>query len=282
MPNDIGVMVELREPQPDFTPLTELSLTCCQLMSWNDALWTDALADRTRDAARRHGVRMTSFWAGWPGPCVWDLIDGPRTIGLVPQEHRAMRVAVLKKAGNFAKRIGVPAVITHLGFIPENAGDPIFADVVAAVKDIARYYGQLGLHFWFETGQETPVTLKRLIQAVGEPNLGINLDPANLILYGRGNPIDALDVFGEHVKNVHAKDGFYPTDPLQLGREVKVGQGKVRFPEFMARLAEIGFRGEYVIEREISGEQQRIDIAETVVYLREQVQKNTGVRSARA
>ena len=103
---------------------------------------------------------------------------------------------------------------------------------------------------------------------MGTSNLGINLDPANLILYGKANPIDALDVFGEYVRNVHAKDGLYPTDPMKLGREVKVGTGKARFPEMVARLAEIGFTGEYIIEREISGEQQNRDIAETVDYLK--------------
>ena len=107
----------------------------------------------------------------------------------------------------------------------------------------------------------------RLIESVGTGNLGVNLDPANLILYGRANPIDALDVFGKHVKGIHAKDGVYPTEPMHLGHEVKVGLGKVRFPEFVKRLSEIGYRGAYIIEREISGEQQRKDIASTIKYL---------------
>ena len=106
---------------------------------------------------------------------------------------------------------------------------------------------------------------------VGTGNLGVNLDPANLILYGKGNPIDALDVFGGHVRNVHAKDGMYPTDPMKLGREVKVGEGRVRFPEFVKRLGEVGFTGEFIIEREISGEQQKRDIADTVEYLKKLV-----------
>jgi len=138
---------------------------------------------------------------------------------------------------------------------------------VVTVRDLASHMQRLGLDFWFETGQETPVTLLRLIQAVGVKNLGINLDPANLILYGKGNPIDALDVFGRYVKNVHAKDALYPTDPMKLGAEVKVGTGKVRFPEFVRRLDEIGFAGEFIIEREITGEQQVKDIRETVSYL---------------
>jgi sugar phosphate isomerase/epimerase len=109
----------------------------------------------------------------------------------------------------------------------------------------------------------------RLIQAVGTDNLGVNLDPANLILYGKGNPVDALDLLGPYVRNVHVKDGLYPTDPMRLGREVQVGEGRVRFPELFRRLHETGFAGELIIEREISGAEQDRDIEATVLYLRE-------------
>ena len=98
-------------------------------------------------------------------------------------------------------------------------------------------------------------------QEVGTGNLGINLDPANLILYG-SNPVDALDVFGAYVRSVHAKDGFYPTTPYQLGEEVKIGSGKVNFPLFLSRLAELNYQGPLIIEREISGSQQILDIRE--------------------
>jgi L-ribulose-5-phosphate 3-epimerase len=268
MNNEVGVLVSIHDGKADFTQLAQLKLKVCSVVSWDPAQWTDAIAARLTADAASSGVKITSFWAGYPGPAVWDFIQGPTTIGLVPQEYRAMRVDVLKKAGGFAKKLGVPAVITHLGFIPENAGDPVLADVVAAVKDIALHYQTLGLEFWFETGQETPVALLRLIQLVGTKNLGINLDPANLILYGRGSAVDSIDVFGTWVKNVHAKDGMYPTDPMKLGHEVKVGDGRVRFPELLKRLNDVGFKGELIIEREISGEQQKKDIAETVGNLR--------------
>ena len=121
----------------------------------------------------------------------------------------------------------------------------------------------------FETGQETPVTLRRVIEDVGTDNLGINLDPANLILYGKGNPVDALDVFGEYVCDIHAKDGKYPTGGHDLGEETIVGKGKVNFPLFIARLKEIGYNGTLIIEREIWGEQQIKDINDTKIYLEE-------------
>lgn len=268
MDNKIGVLASLHADRSCFTQMQQHGLNVCQLCSWNPALWTDVLAAKVRREAEAGGIYMTSLWAGWSGPGAWNFTDGPITLGIVPPAYRYQRMQELMKAGDFAKVLGVRAVITHLGFIPENASDPAFHDVVVAVRHIANHLQNLGLEFWFETGQETPVTLLRLIQTVGLPNLGINLDPANLILYGKGNPIDALDVFGPFVRNIHAKDGLYPTDPMQLGREVKVGEGRVRFPEFVRRLGEIGFTGEFIIEREISGEQQNRDIAATISYLK--------------
>ncbi|MDD2710481.1 MAG: sugar phosphate isomerase/epimerase [Verrucomicrobiae bacterium] len=267
MKYQIGVIVSLREKGPFFKELKEQGLSCCQLCSWTPEMWTKALAEEVAAEAKKQKINITSFWTGYSGPSAWNFTEGPLTLGLTPAAYRSMRVEELKKGATFAKWMGVKAIITHLGFIPENAFDPLFHEVVVAVRQVAAHCQKLGVEFWFETGQETPVTLLRLIQQVGTPNLGINLDPANLILYGKANPVDALDVFGQYVKNIHAKDGMYPTDPMKLGHEVKVGDGKVRFPEFVKRLHEIGFKGEYIIEREISGEQQRKDIAATVAYL---------------
>lgn len=269
MENNIGVITRLQDDKPCFSQLNELDLTVCQLCSWQHELWTEKLANHVREEAKKENVRITGFWAGWPGPRKWNFVDGPGTLGLIPKAYRERRITALEKAGQFASHAGIPAIITHLGFIPENPSDPVFNEVVIVVRHITRQFHDLGIEFWFETGQETPVTMLRFIRAVDMPNLGVNLDPANLILYGKGNPIDALDVFGTYVRNIHAKDGSYPTDPMKLGREVKVGQGQVQFPKFVRRLNEIGFTGEFIIEREISGEQQRRDIAETVKYLKQ-------------
>lgn len=263
----IGVMARLRAGQPSLTAVAEFGLKACQLTAWDESMLSAAVAEAVREESQTTGVKITALWAGWPGPGVWDLADGPLTLGLVPAAYRAMRMEALRKAALFATHAKLPAVITHLGFIPEEPLNPAFREVVIAVRDLAQFMEKLGIQFWFETGQETPVTMLRLIQAVGTGNLGINLDPANLILYGKANPIDALDVFGAQVRNVHAKDALYPTDPMQLGEEVKVGTGRVRFPEFVQRLGEVGFSGEFIIEREISGDQQSRDIRDTVAYL---------------
>jgi len=268
MKNEVGVMASLRGDGPSLKYVADFGLRVCQLCCWDKSLFTDKLAASVREESKKTKVKITSLWAGWPGPAIWDFVDGPYTLGLVPPQYRAERVAVLKAAGDWAKKAGIPAIVTHLGFIPENAKDPEFKAVVEAVRDVAAHVKKMGLEFWFETGQETPVTMLRLIQEVGTGNLGVNLDPANLILYGKANPVDALDVFGQHVTGIHAKDGLYPTDPMKLGHEVKVGEGKVRFPDFVERLGEIGYPGAFIIEREISGDQQTADIAETVKYLK--------------
>jgi len=274
MSNQIGVIASLRGEGQSLKYVADFGLEVCQLVCWNPDLYTNELADSVRRESEETGIRITSLWAGWPGPAVWNLIDGPSTLGIVPREYREVRSAALKSAGEFAHWVGMPAIVTHLGFIPEEPKDPLFDEVVAVVRDIASFLKDLGIEFWFETGQETPVTMLRLIQQVGTGNLGINLDPANLILYGKANPIDALDVFGKHVRSVHAKDGLYPTDPMKLGREVKIGEGRVRFPEFVRRLKEIGYEGAFIIEREISGPRQQADIADSIKYLKSLINSN--------
>ena len=93
------------------------------------------------------------------------------------------------------------------------------------MRHLARHCGGNGQYFLFETGQEAPVVLLRTIEDAGAGNLGVNLDPANLLMYGMGNPVDALDVFGTFVRNVHAKDGLYPTEGQAPGRGDQAGAG---------------------------------------------------------
>ncbi len=264
----IGVVTSLATDRDPFKHVAEFGLSCCQLINWNPVLWDRVDPQETRVQAAAAGVDVSCVWAGYPGPAVWNFSEGPATIGLVPEQWRRERLAALKQGADFAAVLGAPAIATHVGFLPENMSDPQYEPVRGTLREIAEYCHDLGLGFWFETGQETPVTLLRYIEEIGLDNLGINLDPANLILYGKGNPIDALDVFGRYVRCVHAKDGLYPTDGRNLGAEVVVGEGKVRFPEFIRALHDLGFDGDLIIEREISGEQQTRDIRRTVDYLK--------------
>jgi len=146
--------------------------------------------------------------------------------------------------------------------------DPQYAAVLAALRYIVKECQKRGISFLFETGQETPVVLLRVIEELGFDNVGINMDTANLILYGKANSADAVSVFGKYVMDTHIKDGFYPTDGKQLGREVAVGEGLANVPEVIRRLQAVGYTGNYIIEREIKGEQQTKDIVATLAYLR--------------
>jgi sugar phosphate isomerase/epimerase len=274
MKNQVGVIAPLPAEGPILHYVSDFGLKACQLCCWNPELYTRERAATLIRELRETRMNVTSLWAGWPGPATWNFTEGPSTLGIVPRKYRALRVAVLKQAADFAARTGLPAIVTHLGFIPENPADPLFSEVVDTVRELGLYCKRRKLEFWFETGQETPVTLLRLIETVGTGNLGINLDPANLILYGKGNPIDSLEVFGRYVTGIHAKDGMYPTEGMNLGHEVKVGKGRVRFPEFVKALAALKYKGAYIIEREISGEQQRKDITATLRDLEKWIARN--------
>jgi L-ribulose-5-phosphate 3-epimerase len=242
----------------------QLGFSTCQL---HVGMAPPELAGPIREAARSNAVEITALMTLGEGRMVWNLRDGPKTIGIIPRETRAPRVAALKRASDLAKACGVTAVHTHCGFIPENPNDPLYAEAVTVIRDVVQYCRNNGQTFLCETGQETPITLLRAIQDVGLDNIAVNLDVANLILYGNGEPVGALDVLGKYVKGLHAKDGLYPTDPYGLGQEVPIGKGKVRFPEVIAKLRDLNYAGPITIEREISGPRQETDIRASQTYL---------------
>jgi sugar phosphate isomerase/epimerase len=266
---DIGVLVGLvAEPERELRRVAEFGLASCQVVTWDPDLYEDPVGEALTAAAAAHGLSISTLWAGYPGPKVWNFTEGPRTVGLIPPEYREVRVAALQKAARFAARHGLGSITTHVGFIPEDPNDPLYAGTVEALRQVVEVCREVDVEFRFETGQETPVTLLRTIERLGEDHLGVNLDTANLILYGKANPLDALDVFGRYVRDTHIKDGFYPTDGDNLGRQVPVGEGKVDFPAVIARLKELGYTGPLTIEREIRGAEQDRDIRAAVEYLR--------------
>jgi len=260
----LGVVADCKDPDAGIHRVRELGFQTCQMyVSSFDA----ATANSLREALDRHGVEGTSLIVVGPGPEVYNFRYGPLTIGLVPRKYRAERLAFLRKASDFAKMAGIPALQRHLGFLPEDPNVPEFDEAVSALHEVAAYCKQNGQTFRCETGQETPIALLRVIKAAGMDNVGVNFDGANLILYGKANPVDALDTLGPLVMGVHAKDGRYPTDPYQLGEEVPIGRGKVNFPALIQRLKQTGYRGPITIEREISGPRQEADIRASKAYL---------------
>src|SRR6202521_756899 len=264
-PLRLGLIIGIgKDPDSAMAKIHDLGLPTCQVFV--DEIEPE-LAGRLRRALDKHGMEATSLVVGGPGREVWDFYQGPLTIGLVPRETREARVAHIKKASDFAKQCGIAAVQTHCGFIPENPNDPVYKETVMAMREVGGYCKRNGQNFRYETGQETPITLLRAIQDVGLDNQGVNFDLANLILYGKANPVDAIELLGPYVQGIHAKDGLWPTNPRELGQEVPIGKGKVDFPRIIRRLKELNYRGAVTIEREISGAQQAEDVRASKAYL---------------
>ena len=261
----LGLIIGVGEdPDASMAKVHDLGLPTCQAFVDD---FKPGLAERLRQALDEHGIEATSLVVGGPGKEVWDFYQGPLTIGLVPRDTRAARIAHIKKASDFAKQCGIPAVQTHCGFMPENPNDALYRETVAAMREVAAYCKGNGQDFRYETGQETPITLVRAIQDVGMDNQGVNFDLANLILYGKANPVDAIELIGPYVQGIHAKDGLWPTNPRELGEELPIGKGKVNFPLIITRLKEMNYRGAVTIEREISGAQQVEDVRAAKAYL---------------
>jgi sugar phosphate isomerase/epimerase len=224
-------------------------------------------------ALNKYGVEATAVSEHNPGRRVFDFYKGPLTIGVIPPENRRARIDALKLAADFARLCDIPSIHTHLGFIPEDPNDPIYPQAIAAIREVAQHCKDQGRMLLCETGEETPITMLRMIQDVGTGNVFVNLDTANLILYGKGNPVDAMDVLGHLVRGAHAKDGLFPTDPRNLGNEVAIGKGKVDFPVLFKRLKEVNYTGAITIEREIEGAQQKKDILQSKRFLQDLITK---------
>ncbi len=260
-------------PDEALAKVRRLGFSTCQMAV---GMAPASLAGPIRRAAEKHQVAITALMTLGEGRMVWDLKDGPKTIGIIPQPTRSGRIDALKRASDLAKSCGVKAVHTHCGFIPEDPNEPLYAEALQAIKEAATHIRNNGQTFLMETGQESPITLLRAIKDVGLDNLAVNLDVANLILYGKGEPVGALDVLGKYVRGMHAKDGLYPSDPYGLGEETPIGKGRVRFPEVFVGLRRLNYTGPITIEREISGPAQESDIASSKLYLQRLLKQTWG------
>jgi sugar phosphate isomerase/epimerase len=268
-PMDVGLLIApFGAPEEHFRRVRELGFDNCFLsLDGYIGGFTPAVVGQFRDLIAKYGLTVTAVEVVGPGRLVWNFTEGPSTIGLVPPASRAARIDALRQVSGFAKQLGVGQVQTHCGFIPEDPADALYTQAVEAIREVARICQDNGQHFLMETGQETPTTMSRALRDVAMPNLAVGLDTANLILYGKANPVDAVDILGPHVRSIHAKDGRWPTDPSKLGEEVLISKGLVNFKEVFTKLHRLGYAGAVTIERETSGPQQIEDVRQEKIYL---------------
>ena len=218
------------------------------------------------------GLTITVVFCGFEGESYADIPTVVKTIGLVPAETRAARTQETKEIADFAKLLGVDTIGMHLGFVPHDKSDPLFGEVVTVTQQICDHCKANGQRFHLETGQETADALLQFIEAVDRDNLFVNFDPANIILYGVGQPIEALKKVGKHVRSVHCKDAKWAAKPgEEWGAEVPLGTGDVGMEDFIRTLKEIGYEGPLTIEREIpeDPERQKAEIGQAVKLLDE-------------
>ena len=268
-PMMLGLLIKpFPDPAKKIALVRELGLPTC-FLSLDGYLgkYTPALAKQFADLLDKNQVIATTAEVVYPQPLKWNFVEGPSTIGVVPPAYRQARVDALKQTSDFAKLLGIQQIQTHCGFMPEDPKDPLYEGTVLAIRDLASHCAGNGQSFLMETGQETPTTVSRMIKDVAKPNLGVGLDTANLILYGKANPVDAVKILGPHIKAMHAKDGKWPTDPDKLGQEVLIGKGDVDFLKVFQGLRAAGYTGAVTIERETSGPQQVADVREEKLYL---------------
>jgi len=236
----------------------------------NMALTASAAAALKAELEREQFTLVTVF-AAYDGEDYADIPTVQRTVGFIPAGTRAAREQRTYAVSDFAARLGVGSIACHVGFVPEDHSDPDYVAVRDLVRRICDHAAGHGQTFALETGQEPAPVLLAFLRDVDRPNLRINFDPANLILYGSGDPIEALPLLAPLVISVHAKDGDWPPKdvPGALGSERPLGQGSVGMARFVQTLRDVGYQGTLNVERETHDQAARLrDIAAGVQLLK--------------
>jgi sugar phosphate isomerase/epimerase len=213
---------------------------------------------KLRDQLAQFGVKLTAVFGGFEGESYADIPTVERTIGLVPKATREERLQEMLEISDFAHQMGCDTVALHIGVVPHDRTDPEREDIVDVTRRLCKYCVHHGQVLHLETGQETAEELIAFIHDVGYDNLKINFDPANMILYGTGEPLAALRKVAPYVRSVHCKDGKWSDQPgVTWGQEVPLGEGDVNIEAYLKLLKEIGYTGPLTIEREIPQDPDR-------------------------
>lgn len=210
-----------------------------------------------KELLRADGVEIVSGMFGCAGEDYSTLESIRLTGGVAPDATWECNLAHIRAAAKLAADLGLALVTFHAGFLPHDESDPAFGKMIRRLKKVAEIFSDAGIPLAMETGQETADALALLLQNL--PGVGVNFDPANMILYGMGDPVEAIHTLGPWIRQVHIKDAIRTAVPGTWGGEVAVGSGEVDWPGFFRSLDEVNFSGNYVIERE-AGTQRIADI----------------------
>ena len=210
-------------------------------------------------ALRQAGIEIVSGMFGCVGEDYTTLDTIRVTGGIAPDATWEQNRKNIQASARIAVSLGLKLVTFHAGFIPHDQADPGFAKMVQRLAEAADIFAAEGLSLGLETGQETAKDLLVVLKALNKSNVGVNFDPANMILYAKGNPIEALRTLGPWIRQVHIKDATLTKTPGTWGAEVPVGTGEVDWKAFFGALQELNFQGNFVIERE-AGTQRVVDI----------------------
>lgn len=213
------------------------------------------------------GMKIVSGMVGTVGEDYSTIAAIRRTGGLVPDDTWPQSLEVMKRSAPVAAGLGVRMVSFHAGFIPAGKDDPAFNKVVDRLGKVADVFKEVGCTIFLETGQEAATTLQRCLKTLNRPDVGVNFDPANMLLYRSGDPIEAMKLLLPHIVQFHVKDAIRSDADGKWGEEVAVGTGEVDWAGFFGVLKENNWnRGNLVIERE-AGDQRVADIRQAQNFL---------------
>jgi sugar phosphate isomerase/epimerase len=236
----------------------ELGIPTIHLHAPHKSTRTEDQAEKFLAKLKELGITISVVFGGFEGESYADIPTVARTIGLVPSETRAERTREMKEISDFARLLGVDVIALHIGALPEDQTDPLHAQVIEVTRDVCDHCKKNNQRLHLETGQESADALLQFIGEVDRDNLFINFDPANMILYGSGEPIEALRKVGHLVRSVHCKDAKWAGRPgEEWGAEVPLGEGDVGMENFLRTLNDLGYDGPLTIEREIPQEPER-------------------------
>lgn len=248
----------------------DLGIPTIQLHTPQKSSRTPECAEQFLEKLANMGVTISAVFGGFEGESYADIPTTAATVGLVPLETRAARTREMKEIADFARLLGVDAVGLHIGFVPHDTSDPQYAQMLKVTRDVCDHCKSNDQRLHLETGQESADSLLAFIGDVDRDNLFINFDPANMILYGCGEPIEALEKVGHLVRSVHCKDAKWAANPgREWGAETALGEGDVGMETFLRTLLELGYEGPLTIEREIPEDpvRQKAEVGQAVTLL---------------